>query len=226
LQLLATYRYAKALDDSTPPGTTQDSRPPTPQYIYNLRGNRSPSPFDVAQRVVAVASYDLPLQSGSRLFRAGFSNWRVSTVVTVQSGFPFTPQLAVNSLNNGGYQLPDRLGNGALPAAQRSYLDWFNTSLNPADPNRAFAIPALYQYGNSGFDILRGPGMATVDASLARTFALSERLRLHARAEAFNLVNRTNLGLPGGILGVESAGAISHTSTPGRQFQMLIRLEW
>ena len=71
------------------------------------------------------------------------------------------PQMAVNRLNNGGYQLPDRVANGSLPANQRSYRHWFNTSLDPLDPARAFAIPALYQYGNSGFDILRGPGLAS-----------------------------------------------------------------
>ena len=230
LQVLATYRYAKSLDDSTAPGSTQDSRPSTPQYIYNLRGNRSPSPFDIAQRLLLTASYDLPFHPnrvGSlRTLHAIIDNWRASTVVTAQTGFPFTPQLAVNSLNNGGYQLPDRLGAGSLPAGQRSYLQWFNTSLNPADPNRAFAVPVVYQYGNSGFDILRGPGLTTVDASLARSFSLTERLRLETRVDAFNFLNQANFALPNRILGVESAGVISHTSTPARQIQLLARIDW
>lgn len=230
LQLLMTYRYAKSLDDSTAPGTTQDSRPSTPQYIYNLRGNRSPSPFDIAQRLVLTASYELPFHRNTggsfRTLHAIIGNWRASTVVTAQTGVPFTPQLAVNSLNNGGYQLPDRLGAGSLPAGRRSYLQWFNTSLDPADPSRAFAIPVVYQYGNSGFDILRGPGLTTVDASLGRRFPLSERLRLETRVDAFNFLNQTNFALPNRILGVESAGVISHTSTPARQIQLLARIEW
>jgi hypothetical protein len=41
LRLLVTYRYAKSLDDSTAPGSGQDSRPPTPQFIHHLRANRS-----------------------------------------------------------------------------------------------------------------------------------------------------------------------------------------
>ena len=230
LQLLATYRYAKSLDDSTAPFSSQDSRPSTPEYIYYLRGNRSPSPFDIAQRLVLTAAYDLPWhssgQKGAGLLRAALADWRIATVVTAQTGFPFTPQLAINSLNDGGYQLPDRLASGALAAGQRSYLDWFNTSLNPADPNRAFAVPALYQYGNSGFDILRGPGMTTVDASLARSFSLGERLRLETRIEAFNFLNQANFALPDRILGVESAGVISHTSTPARQMQIVVRMGW
>jgi hypothetical protein len=231
LQLLATFRYAKSLDDSTAPGTGQDSRPSSPEYIYYLRGNRSPSPFDIARRLVLTAAYDLPFrstagQNGAGPVRTAIANWRVATVITAQTGLPFTPQLAINSLNDGGYQLPDRLATGALAAGQRSYLQWFNTSLNPADPNRAFAVPALYQYGNSGFDILRGPGMTTADVSLARTFALREKLRLETRLEAFNSLNQTNFALPNRILGVESSGVISHTATPARQMQVVVRLEW
>jgi hypothetical protein len=233
LHLQMTYRYAKSLDDSTQPGTSQESRPSGPQYIYDLRGNRSPSPFDVTQRLVLTASYDLPFKSAraggngtSRLLRAALADWRAGTVITAQTGFPFTPELAVNSLNNGGYQLPNRVGNGSLPADQRSYLQWFNTSLDTADPNHAFEIPNLYQYGNSGFDILRGPGLATTDASLSKSFALGERLRLRTRLEAYNLLNRTNFALPNRILGVESSGVIDHTITPARSLQVVARVEW
>jgi hypothetical protein len=112
---------------------------------------------------------------------------------------------------NGGQQpeqwrlsAPDRVANGSLPANQRSYRHWFNTSLDPLDPARAFAIPALYQYGNSGFDILR----------------------LQMRLGVFNLLNQTNFALPTGILGVESAGVISHTSTSARQLEVLAGVEW
>ena len=233
LQLLMTYRFAKSVDDSNPPGTGQESRPTGPQYIYNLRGNRSPSPFDIAHRLVVTASYELPFRKAAagagvheRLFQAVLADWRAGAIVLMQTGLPFTPQLAVNSLNNGGYQLPDRVADGALPASQRSYMHWFNTSLDPADPNRAFEIPALYQYGNAGFDILRGPGMATVDASLARSFQVGERLRLETRLEAANLLNRTNFALPNRILGLEASGVISHTSTPARNIHVGARLQW
>jgi hypothetical protein len=155
-----------------------------------------------------------------------FADWRISALVTIQTGFPFTPELAVNSLNDGGFQLPNRVGNGALPSGQRSYLQWFNTTLDPSAPGDAFQVPQPLQYGNSGFDILRGPSMATVDTALARTFRLSERLRLEVRGEAHNLQNRTNLALPDRYLGVESSGVISHTITPARQIQFGARLAW
>jgi hypothetical protein len=211
LMLLVTYRYAKSLDDSSPPETSQDSRPSGPQYIYNLRGNRSPSPFDIPQRVVATVSY-------------AFGKWRIDTLTTVQSGLPFTPQLGTNGLNNGGYQLPDRVGSGTLPSSQRSVMDWFNTAVD--SPNAAFQTPAPFQYGNSGFDILRGPGLATFDAALSREFAVRENLRLQTRVEAFNALNRTNLALPQRILELESSGVISHTATASRNIQLVARLSW
>jgi hypothetical protein len=212
LYFMTTYLYAKSIDDSTAPGTEQDSRPPGPQYIYALRAMRSVSPFDIPQRLMLAASYELPFH-----VRAGAR-------ITIQSGLPFTPQLAVNSLNNGGFQLPNRVGTGDLAANQQSYLQWFNTGLN--GPGSAFELPPLYQYGNSGFDILRGPDLANTDVSLARDFALRESLHLRTRLEVFNLLNRTNFALPERILGVESSGVISHTATPSRQMQLIVKLDW
>jgi dUTPase len=87
-------------------------------------------------------------------------------------------------------------------------------------------MPALYQYGDSGFDILRGPGMADVDAAVAKTIALREGLRLQMRVESFNLLNRTNFALPNRILGAESTGVIDHTVTPARRLQLAARFEW
>ena len=187
------YTYGKSLDDATAPDADQQSRPPEPQYVYNPRGVRSPSTYDVTQRLIATAHYR-------------FKGVRLYAIATVQSGLPFTPELAVNTLNNGGFQLPNRIGDGALPTA--------------------FAMPALYQYGNSGFDILRGPGLATLDAAAAKSIPIRETLRLQLRLEAYNLLNRANFALPNRILGLESTGVIDHTLTPARRLQLAARFEW
>ena len=233
LLLQAAYTYAKAVDDSTEPFSDQQSRPDGPQDTSYLRGIRSASPFDITQRLVVTAFYTLPFKdgkgracAGSRLLCRAIANWQASTMVTVQSGFPITPVLATNGLNNGSFQLPNRVGDGNLPSGRRSYLHWFNTNLDPSDPDHAFETPPLYQYGNAGYDIIRGPGLATADAALDRRFSLSEKLRLRARVEVFNLFNRANFALPNRILGVESSGVISHTVTPPRQIQSALRMEW
>jgi len=219
-----SYSYSKSVDDSVTPYTGPQSRPDAPQDTYNARGNRGPSPFDIAQRAVLIAQYDLPEPTTGGWLGKAARDWRAAGVVTLQTGFPFTPELAVNSLNNAGFQLPNRTGNGDLPKDQRSYLNWFDTSLGA--PGSAFQVPALYQYGNSGFDILRGPGLATLDLALSRRFRLRGHLRLDARVAAANLLNRANFALPNRYLGVESSGVISHTVTPARQLQLTVRVAW
>jgi len=129
--------------------------------VYKLIGHHSsPRSFRRSARVHGFLRSAVPERwdwSGHGVPPASRDNRELaSTVIKVQTGYPFMPQMAVNSLNNRGDQLPDRVANRSLPANQRSYRDWFNTNLDPPDPARAFAIPALYQYGNSGFDILRG----------------------------------------------------------------------
>ena len=224
LFLLLSYSHSKSVDDSVTPFSDSLSRPNEPQDAYNARGNRGPSPFDIAQRAVLSVQYELPRHAGRGWLTAAIRDWHASVLVTLQSGFPFTPELAVNSLNNGGYQLPNRVASGVLPANRRSYLHWFDSSLGAADS--AFQVPGLYKYGNSGFDILRGPGLATADAALSRSFRLRDSLRIETRVAATNLLDRANFALPNRFLGVESSGVISHTVTPARQVQLPLRVAW
>jgi hypothetical protein len=213
-----SYSFSKSIDDSAAPGTFPEGRPADPQDPFDARANRSLSTFDVQQRAVLAAQYVVPFH------QRVLAGWRINALFTLQSGLPFSPELATSTLNDGGYQLPNRVANGALPSGQRSYQHWFDTALD--GPGAAFAIPALYQFGDSGLDILRGPGLATADLSLARTFAVLERLKLDIRVDEFNLLNRANFGLPNRILGVDNAGMISYTATPARQSQVSLRLQW
>lgn len=212
-----SYAYSKSIDDSAAPGTDPQGRSDYPQSIFNPRDNRSLSTFDVPQRAVLLGQYLIPFQ------QLIVANWRINALVTLQSGLPFTPQLATNTLNDGGYQLPDRVGNGALTSG-RSYQQWFDTALT--GPDAAFVIPPLYAYGNSGSDILRGPTLTTVDLALSRTFPMGRRARLTLRLDGYNVLNRANLGLPNRILGVDDAGYIDHTITPARTAQIAARVDW
>jgi hypothetical protein len=220
LQTTASWNYGKAEDDSSEPFSGQQSRPWIPQNTYSSQ--RALSPFDIASRFFMTFSYEIPSAGGR--WKGPFSHWQLDGVVTAQSGMPFTPELAANVSNDGGPQLPDRVGAGSLPAGQRSPLRWFNTSLDTT--GSAFVTPPLFSFGDSGYDILRGPGLASVDAALSRRLPLGERLRLWLRAEAFNSLNCTNLANPNRILGLDSSGSINHTSTAARQIQLVTRLEW
>jgi len=55
---------------------------------------------------------------------------------------------------------------------------------------------------------------------------LTERFALQVRAEAFNLFNTPQFGLPGNTIGTTSAGVITSVVTPERQLQFALRLSF
>jgi len=146
----------------------------------------------------------------------------VSSIITAQSGEPFTPELSTDNSNTGntggnfGIDRPNVLFNPKLsnPTPQ----EWFNTA--------AFQIPPQYTWGDAGRNILRGPGLATVDFSLRRRFVLRERMTLTAEAQAFNLLNRANFNLPDAFADQPlTFGKIFSAQDP-RQIQFALRLAY
>ena len=94
------------------------------------------------------------------------------------------------------------------------------------DPS-AFALPALYTYGNAGRNILRGPGLVNLDFSLFKNIPLGEKVKLQFRAEAFNVSNTPSFGNPNSTITFSSAGVytpssfgnITSTANNNRQIQ-------
>lgn len=159
------------------------------------------------------------------------SGWTVNSIVTLQGGFPFSPQLSYNPSNNGDTRNPVRpFANPAFtgPVILGKPDKWFN-------PN-AFLAPANTPanggfYGNVGRDTLIGPGLATWDFSVLKDIPVRERWNLQFRAEIFNLLNRANFNLPNAVVFTPSgvsptAGAITSTSTTSRQVQFGLKLLW
>jgi hypothetical protein len=156
------------------------------------------------------------------------AGWSVNSIVTLQGGFPFTPQLSYNPANNGDtrnpvrpFRNPDFTGPVILGKPEQ----WFN-------PN-AFLAPPVNSgfYGDLGRDTFIGPGLATWDFSALKDTSIHERLTLQFRAEIFNLLNRANFNTPNLIVFTPSgvsgtAGAITSTSTTSRQVQFGLKLLW
>ena len=156
------------------------------------------------------------------------SGWSINSVVTLQSGFPFTPQLSYNPSNNGDTRNPVRpFVNPAFsgPVIIGSPNKWFNPAAFLAPPaNSGF-------YGNLGRDTLSGPGLATWDLSLLKDTQIRERLGLGFRAEFFNILNHANFNSPNAVVFTPSgvsptAGVITSTSTTSRQIQFALKLRW
>jgi hypothetical protein len=88
----------------------------------------------------------------------------------------------------------------------------------------AFVSPVGFAFGNSGRNILMGPGMAQWDFSLFKSITVTERVRMQFRIESFNFFNHPNFGLPNGSIGTAAAGAVSSTVGSPRQNQFALKL--
>ena len=77
--------------------------------------------------------------------------------------------------------------------------------------------------GNSGRNILDGPGNRNLDLSLAKRFAVTEKVRLQLRAEAFNATNTANFGFPGSNINGAGVGTITSADEP-RRLQFALKL--
>jgi len=183
--VLAAYTRSKSIDDTSAfLPTSADQNFPHDSHNYHLE--RALSSYDMPNRATVALLYCIP---GSSRWTRGFET---GSIVTAQSGQPFTPMLSTDNSNTGnsggnfGVDRPNVVFNPTLANPQPQ--EWFNVS--------AFAIPAPYTWGNAGRNILRGPGLATVDFSLRRKFTLHERKTLTAEAQTFNMLNRANFNLP------------------------------
>src|SRR5438128_2472522 len=80
----------------------------------------------------------------------------------------------------------------------------------------AFMAPAQFAFGNSGRNILYGPGTKQLDFSLFKSFALGERgeRRLQFRAEAFNALNTPQFNNPSSSIGFAGVAKITSAGTP------------
>lgn len=239
LTVRGVYTYSKALDDGDSlNATTSGGGPALASNPFNLRSDWGLASYDVRNLGVISASYALPSGHGQRFlgdlsgFRnAAASGWSVNSIVTVQGGFPFSPQLSYNPSNNGDTRNPVRpFRNPAFtaPVILGTPAKWFNQNAFLAPANTA-ANGGFY--GNVGRDTLIGPGLATWDFSVLKDTKIREQMSLEFRAEIFNLLNRANFNMPNEVVFTPSgvsptAGVITSTSTTARQVQFGLKLLW
>jgi hypothetical protein len=109
------------------------------------------------------------------------------------------------------------MGDPFLPSDQRTIAQWLNTA--------AFANPAPLTFGNSPRSGLRGAPVVTTDATLEKSFPITERFKLDIRGEMYNLFNHAIFNIPGFTLGAADFGVVS-SARPPRTAQFSARLSF
>ena len=207
----------------------------TPANAYNYSLERSFSPFDVTHRFIGNALWNLPIGRGGMVLNNDslasklIGGWQLNSIVTLETGTPFTVTSTDFSATGGNHQSrancigdpyagastdPSRIFGGAAPG-------FF---LNPA----AFSIPTNGTFGNCAPRAFHGPGLENVDLSLFKQFVITEAWKVEFRAEFFNSFNHANFNNPSGSFTPASAttsfGKITSTVGDPREIQFALKL--
>ena len=225
LSFLAAYTWSKSLDEGAGGNSSTGESRINIQNPRDVRADYGLSNFDYGQRFTLSLVYEPPFGHGrrflnnpSRVADGVLGGWQATSIVTAQSGAPFSVSLANPTANTGTFTRPNRICDGNLPTDQQSINKWYDVA--------CFVNPPLYTFGDTGRNVLIGPGLFAWDLGADKDFRLNEQLGLQFRSEFFNILNRPNFGLPSGSIGSDAAGTITTVITNARQIQFALRLHW
>ena len=232
--LLSSYSYSKSIDNGSGVRTT-DGDALTPSNNYNLNAERGRSAFDFRQRWTNSFVYELPFGKGKRWLNGNaFANaviggWQIGGIITLQAGFPNSIFCGPgNWQNNDTTCYADATGlKPELPRGEQDPSRWFNLDAftnRLGIPNNRPQDITQYRYGNAGRNVLDGPGIIAVDASVTKSWTLYEGYRLEFRGEAFNLPNHPLWGQPNTSPGSPTYGVIGGTRIDPRDIQLALKL--
>ena len=241
LQFNSHYTFARAIDEVSDAFNNRAGQ--RPMDNSNIKLDRGRADFDIRHRFVTGFTYDLPFRKDNRWL----GGWVMSGVIQMQSGVPFSVFHSGQDPNADGYFTDRAVFIGStFPAAyirNQSPADGF---FNPLDfegmntrvarlgaaaacgPGNGVVISNTRWWcnGTSGRNILTGPVFNNVDFGLHKKFRLTEQTAIQLQANAFNVFNHPNFGLPVSNLNSSQVGrSISTVGTP-RVIQLAIRLDF
>lgn len=175
-----SYTWSKAIDDV---GQFFFSSPVTNLFVGQ---DRSRSDDDQRHRLVFDATVNTSTRSAANLADHLTHGWRLGGILQYYSRLPF------NAVTGG----TTRQGTTQRPCAP-GFILTANGGQNPC--TQALPGALIGRNTGAGFDFFG------LNARLSRTFALTERIRLEAIAEAFNALNHRNDMIPNGAFGTGAA---------------------
>ena len=218
----ASYWFSKTLDYLSAMNLTGAAARPLSgevdiaQNPFNLRAERGPSLFDARHRFVASGSWEIPAPALRGLRRTLFGGWQLNGIFTASTGTPFTIFDSTNVSGQAPHppisgfsgSRPDVIANPNR--GPRTVEQWIpRSAFRRLDP-----ATEAGKFGNAGRNIGRADGIANLDLSLFKNFAVGEEKRLQFRAECFNITNHPNFGLPVSDLVSPSFGRVLDAAPP------------
>ncbi|HEU0118990.1 MAG TPA: carboxypeptidase-like regulatory domain-containing protein [Bryobacteraceae bacterium] len=192
-----------------------------------IKRNRATAGYDRTQVFQMGYMYQLPVGKGkaflntdSKLANLIIGGWQTGGIYMAYSGTPFNVTADATRLNApGNIQTADQVGNFTYLYGKGTDTPYFAAG-NFATPTPAGSIA---RFGNTGRNRFRGPGVASLDFNLLKTFAITERLGVTFRAEATNLTNTPRFGNPSANVDAANFGLITSASGE-RQLRFGVRV--
>ena len=219
LSFTSAFTWGKELDYAT--GGDDNGGVP---FFINFRRNYAPGDFDRAKNFEQTFNYELPAGRGHAHFNSGVGDavlggWRLTGIVSMVSGLPFTVTANGGTLNTPGTQQDGSI-TGSLQVAHHigPGNQWFNTGnfTQPAGcPGSTTPCPNP-GLGNTGRNQFRGPGYVQDNVSIAKKFTIYRELNLETRVDAVQLSNSPQFGLPNGSMTSSNFGQITGTLGSGQ----------
>jgi hypothetical protein len=185
-------------------------------------------------RVVASAFWSIPAGRGRalgaqlpRALSAAVGGWQLGYVGIFATGLWFSPVFSGSdpSGTNTSGGIPDRIRDGNLPSGERTTDRWFDTS--------AFVTPPRGRFGNSGLNILEGPGRHVHNLSLEKEVRITERIRFQLMAAGTNMFNRPHFNFPANNVTVPTGGVVNSSYSisgldraSARRIELRGRVKW
>lgn len=231
LELLSSFTWSRSMDIRSGAfgvgndGSAGGGAWAGPSDTYDLQRDYARSSFDINKRFVASFVYALPfgrgkrfLSTSSRLEDFVLGGWQVNGIGTIQSGLPYSIYgTDTDTLIGTNMQRADILHSPLPKGFHQTANEWFDTT--------AFAQPAPGIFGTSRRNILLDAHSNQWDLSLFKNFSIVESVKFQLRGEAFNALNRTNLGVPNTDVNSPTFGAISSAGA-GRIMQVAGKIIW
>jgi hypothetical protein len=233
LTLLNSFTWEHSLDNAS---ASLEGNTPSSQDANHITADYAQSDYNLPVANVTSLVYELPFGHGRRFLASAnpvmntiLGDWQLSAINTMQAGTPFnityspngsqavSPQISATYRGANEYRpyrvpgVPVTQGTSNR-AANTGYVNYVNYNAFVLQPIKDAAGNILSPFGTASRNPGRTPAYYNTDFDLVKKFNTPiESAKIEFRAEAYNLLNHTNLYLPGTISGTQG----TTTSTLG-----------